>query len=141
MVEERLGLPSSGAKPRVAQYRFITRLLSKPVEHSLPDNFAALVAERAEAASETAGVRFGLWVQRLLLAVLTMTGLAFFGANLVVWLQSAFLGDAGQPDDLRTAATARWAITIGVCIAVSLLIELWTSHVRAAENGSQRRKG
>jgi hypothetical protein len=74
-------------------------------------------------------------VQRVLLAVWTMTGLALFGGDVVVWLQSAFASDA-RPDDLRAAATARWAFTTGVCIAVSLVIELWPTLARAGEGGS-----
>jgi hypothetical protein len=129
--EERLGLASSGAEPRVAQYRLLARLLAEPVEPSLPDNFAALVAGRAEAASDMADERFELWIQRVLLTVLTLTGLALFGGDAVMWLRSAFVSDAGRADELRAAATARWALAVGVCIALSLLIELWTSVARA----------
>jgi hypothetical protein len=77
------------------------------------------------------GERFELWVQRGLLTVLALTGLALFGGDAVAWLRSAFLSDAGRADELRAAATARWALAVGVCIALPLLIELWTSVARA----------
>jgi hypothetical protein len=80
--EERLGLASAGAEPRVAQYRLLARVLSEPAEDSLPHNFAALVARRAEAASEMAGDRVERWVQHVLLAVLALMFIAFFAGDL-----------------------------------------------------------
>jgi hypothetical protein len=125
--EERLGLASAGAEPRVAQYRLLARVLSEPAEDSLPHNFAALVARRAEAVSEMAGDRVESWVQRVLLAVLALTFIAFFAGDLLAWLQSAFAGGAGGADEPRGSPTARWVLAIGLCIVLSFLVELWTS--------------
>jgi hypothetical protein len=124
--EERLGLASAGAEPRVAQYRLLARVLSEPAEDSLPHNFAALVARRAEAASEMAGDRVERWVQHVLLAVLALMFIAFFAGDLLAWLQ-LFAGGAGAADEPGGSPTARWVLAIGLCIGLSFLVELWTS--------------
>jgi len=125
--EERLGLASAGEEPRVAQYRLLARVLREPAEDSLPHDFAALVAARAEAASESAGDKVEIWVQRVLLAVLVLTCLASFGGDAVAWLQRVFAGNAGGANEVRATA-GRWVLAIGLCIALSLLIELMSSR-------------
>ena len=124
--EERLGLGSAFGEPRVAQYRLLARMLSEPAGDSLPYNFAALVAARADAASENAGDRVEIWVQRVLLAVLALTCLAFFDGDAVAWLQRVFAGNAGGANEVRATPAGRWVLAIGLCIALSLLIEFWT---------------
>ena len=123
--EERFGVASANAESRVAQYRLLARILSEPAGDSLPHNFAALVAERAAVASESAGDRFELWGQRILLALFALTGIAFFAGDVVAWLQSVFV--SGGADAVRRTPTVSWAFAIGLCIALSILIELWTS--------------
>lgn len=133
--EERLGLASARTEPRVAQYRLLARVLSEPVEDSLPHDFAALVAQQAEASSETAGDGVELWVQRVLLALLALTGIAFFGGDVVALFQSVFVSGAGGAGEVRATGAVRWVFVIGLCIALSFLIELWTSRSRGSGVG------
>jgi len=124
--EERLGLASAETQPRVAQYRLLARISREPAEVALLHDFAAVVAARAEAPGEPVDDRVDLWVQRGLLAVLALTGVAFLGWDVAAWFQQLFVGEAGAADQVRATAAARWVLAIGLCVALSFLIEPWT---------------
>jgi hypothetical protein len=128
--EERLGVPSTHAEPRVAQYRLLARIMREPVEDSLPGNFAALVAERAEAASEMSRYTVEGWIYRAFLSALALIAVVFFAGDAVVLLQHVF-GSGGGGVGEAQATVGRWVFAIAVCIAVSFVFEPWNlAHPR-----------
>ena len=116
--EERLGLTTMGVEPRVAQYRLIARVLSEPVNDQLPPHFAAAVAARVEAASQPADDPIDRWLQRGLFVLLALAAIAFWSGSLVALISG---------DEMRAVPAVQWAYAIGLCIALSFLIDIWTT--------------
>jgi hypothetical protein len=117
-LEERLGLGSTEVEPRVAQYRLIARVLSEPVDVPIPADFAAAVAARVETAAQPADDPFDRWFQRGLFPLLALAAIVFV---------TRALAAPTHAGDLRMVTAVQWAYAIGVCIALSLLIEIWTT--------------
>jgi hypothetical protein len=116
--EERLGLAPKAVEPRVAQYRLIARVLSEPVDDEVPAGFAAGVAARVGVASQPADDQFDRWFQRGLFALLALAAIAF-----VVRALAALTNG----DDRHAVPAVEWAYAIGACIALSFLIDIWTT--------------
>jgi hypothetical protein len=107
----------------------ITRALREPVDDALPPGFAATVAARADAATQTTLHRDERWIQGALVACLALVALAGFGPDLVAQLGHIAVRTAGGPP-----AALQWSGAIGVCLVLTLLVEIWTRTRHAARD-------
>ncbi len=93
--EERRGAPMAADDPRLGEYRLLARALRTPAMEPVPEDFAAQVARRVEAASAVSD-RFEQWLQQALLAALAFAAIGVaMGAEpqwwpgLAEWLRAA----------------------------------------------------
>ena len=108
----------------------ITRALAPPVDRALPSGFAAMVAARAEAATQATIDRRERVIQAALFACLALTALAGFGPDLLALLDHI---TAGTTDG--RSAVMQWSAAIAVCLAVTLVVDLWMRERHAARHG------
>jgi hypothetical protein len=105
----------------------ITRALREPLDDALPPGFAATVAECADAATQATLERGERLIQGALFACLALVALVGFGPDLVALLRRIAVGTTGG-----LSATIQWSGAIGVCLVLTLLIEIWTRMRHAA---------
>jgi hypothetical protein len=117
---ERSGTTTADTGARVAQYRLIDRVLREPINEALLQGFAAMVAARAEAATQATVDRTERVIQGALVACLALTTLMGFGPDLVAVLGHVARGAAGE----RSAAI-QWSVAISVCLTLTLLVDIW----------------
>ena len=113
----------------------ITRALREPVDDALPPGFAATVAARADAATQTTLDRGEQLIQGALVACLALVALIGFGADLVALLRHIARGTTGG-----LSATVQWSGAIGVCLVLTLLVEIWTRTRHAARHRAAPRR-
>jgi len=106
----------------------ITRALREPVDDALPPGFAATVAARADAAAQTLD-RGERLIQGALFACLALVALVGFGPDLVALLRHIVIGTTGGP-----SAAIQWSGAIGVCLVLTLLVDMWTRRRHAARH-------
>jgi hypothetical protein len=129
--EERIGMATADMAPRVAQYRLIARVLREPVEDALPVNFAELVAARADAASHAAADRRDSRIQGTLVALLGLAAIGGYANDFAASLRHV----VASQGDAHVTAAVQWAGAIGLCLALTVAIEVWTT----VYHGRQRR--
>jgi hypothetical protein len=125
--EERREASTASDDVRVRQYRLIARALRQPRLHSLPDDFAALTAARVESATTESDERFEIWLQRTLILLLLLAGIAcaaVFGRELL----PAFAAPALVLEQTAPFATADWILVIAACLGLSLAVRRWCSY-------------
>jgi hypothetical protein len=110
--------------------RLIALALREPADDALPPAFAVMVAARAEAATQATVDRKDWVIQGTLFACLTLTALVGFGSDFAALLERIAAGTAdGAP------AALDWSAAIGVCLVLTLLVDIWTRGRHAARYG------
>jgi hypothetical protein len=119
LAEERAGLAPAGGDPSLRTYRLMAHLLAQPPEVQLPPQFARQVARRVRQAGSPvdAGLERGLLV--LLLAALSLAGLAAAAAYGALWLPSFGQGPVGA------ALAEPWIWALAACLGLSRLSRHW----------------
>jgi hypothetical protein len=107
----------------------ITRALREPEDDALPPGFAATVAARADAATQTTLDRGERLIQGALFACLAVVALVGFGPDLVALLRHIAIRTTGG-----LSAIIQWSGAIGVCLVLTLLVEIWTQTRHAARH-------
>jgi hypothetical protein len=110
--------------------RLIALALREPADDALPPAFAAMVAARTEAAAQVAVEWKERLIQGAFFACLALTALAGFGPDVVALLGRSDVGTPGGP-----SAAVQWSLAIGACLAVTLLVEMWTRGRHSARYG------
>ena len=110
--------------------RLIALALREPVDDALPPAFAAMVAARTEAATQAAVEWKERLIQGAFFACLALTALAGFGNDVVALLGRSEPGTPGGP-----SVAIQWSLAIGVCLAVTLLVDMWTRGRHSARYG------
>jgi hypothetical protein len=110
--------------------RLIALALREPADDALPPAFAAMVAARTEAAAQAAVEWKERLIQGAFVACLALTALAGFGPDIVALLGRSDVGTRGGP-----SAAVQWSLAIGACLAVTLLVEMWTRGRHAPRHG------
>jgi hypothetical protein len=101
-----------------AQYRLITRALRAPALDALPSDFAARTAARAEREARIAGERVEVWLERGLVALLLVAGVAalLFYRDEPLFELSLSLPE-GAYFGIRTVLS--WSLAIAACVGLS----------------------
>jgi hypothetical protein len=110
--------------------RLIALALREPAGDALPPAFAAMVAARTDAATQAAVEWKERVIQGAFFACLALTALVGFGPDVVALLGRSDVGTPGGP-----SAAIQWSLAIGVCLAVTLLVDMWTRGRQAARYG------
>ena len=114
----------------------ITRALQEPGDEGLPPGFAAMVATRAEAAAEAPSDRPERWMQGAFVAGLALATLALFGSDLAALLQAIVAGGDSGP-----SAAIGWSGAIAVCLALTLVVEIWATNRLFRQQRALRQSG
>lgn len=113
--QERAGAPMSGDDPKLAQYRLLSRALRAPVMEPIPLDFAAEVAQRAQAAASS-GDRVERLLQQLLLGGLVLLGVGFAWTSSAAWLPPL---QQLQLQQLLPQGTLSWGPVVAACCALT----------------------
>ena len=112
--DARDGTPST--EPLAARYRAVAEALRTPLPDLLPPDFAARIAAQVRHAPLDA--RFEGALVRTLTMLLGLSGAVTAAVYGRQWLP-AILG----PLQLDSASAMNWALALGMCVAVSWLVE------------------
>jgi hypothetical protein len=124
VLEEQRGADAANDDPRVMQYRLIARALRHPPLEPLPADFAVQTAARIESRAQATDERFEIWLQRSLIVLLAIAGVAtikFFGND---WLH-ALIQPAQRTIGPVLRPFANWSVVVAICLGVSWAIERW----------------
>jgi hypothetical protein len=120
--EERAGSRNRG-RADVAEYRLIARALRDPRLAPLPSDFAARTAARIAAESRAGNELVELWLERGLVALLLVAGVAAVAVFNREWLESlSFSVPEGAVFGVQ--AVVSWSIAIAGCVGISSVFAL-----------------
>lgn len=120
---ERAGTGADGV-PAVAQYRLVARALRTPSIDALPPDFAAQTAARAE---RIASEHVEVWLERALVALLLLAGVAallFYSDEPLVSF-SFSLPERAEPG---IQAVLSWSVAIAACVGLSAMLARARKH-------------
>lgn len=120
---ERLGDAETSGGADVAQYRLVMRALRSPPLGSLPSDFAARVAARAERDSRGTNESVELWLERGLVALLVLAGAAALIVYNGDWLRElSFSVPERAQFGIQTIVS--WSLAIAACVGISSALAL-----------------
>jgi hypothetical protein len=121
---ERTGASGAGGDSAVAQYRLVARALRAPLLDALPLDFAAQTAARAE---RIASEHVEVWLERALVALLLLAGVAallFYRDEPLVSF-SFSLPEGAEP---AIEAVLSWSLAIAACVGLSSIFARARKH-------------
>ena len=114
---ERSGSADVGTAD-VAQYRLIARALRTPELDALSMDFAAQTAARARSEVHVANESVEVWLERGLVALLLVAGVAAMRAyDIDAWLGFSFSIADGAAAGIQSVLS--WSLAIAACIGIS----------------------
>jgi len=108
----------AGGDAAVAQYRLVARALRAPELDPIPSDFAARTAARAEREARIASERVEIWLERGLVALLLVAGMAallFYREEPLI--DFSFSLPERAAFGIQTVVS--WSLAIAVCVGLS----------------------
>ena len=125
---ERMRASVDADDARSREYRLIARALSEPPAQSLPDDFAAMVAQQARAesrAAASAAEPFTSPFERRLLELLVAVFGVAIGAVIAAFGGDTLSSIGGGVQSLSIYAKNPWVLALAACVALSASGQLW----------------
>lgn len=107
------------------QYRLVARALRNPPLAPMPNHFAAQTAAYVERESRLAGERVEVWLERVLVLLLVIAGVA---ATAVYYGESLRELASAVPEPFVWQTFVSWSLAIASCIGISWVIEQATKR-------------